>query len=498
MVVLALTWLVSVTPDDGLQRYLDGSTWKTVRVDQRLKSGRWAVALPSGVRLEVGVHAIVRLEPTVTSLGGVHLERSLWPELGLWLVRAEDGVDGATLASRLSTEQGVLWAVPDFFIPRVASSFAIPPNDPRYPGQWYLKKLGVEAAWATTVGDPSVQVAVIDNGCDAAHPDLVENLRPGRDVVDRDDDPTPGALTAAANHGTACAGVIAARGNNGLGLSGVCPRCTVRCIRMLAERGQSVPISADVDAFRAARDFDVAVVSNSWAFGERVAPSTPFVLAIREVATRNRGGRGALVLFAAGNDNRELLPTELYSLPEVITVGGVNAFDELAPFSNRGREVDVVAPTGTLTTDLSGPAGEDPGDYTSLFGGTSAACPVAAGVAALLVAAAPDAGRVELENALIRSARPAPFARVSDGGHDLEYGFGIVSADRALAFLKGPAPVEPEPRRLDAPADVLGPAPTGCGCDSTSGTQLTVGWLVLRALGRGQRKGRRRIHRGGR
>jgi hypothetical protein len=68
---------------------------------------------------------------------------------------------------------------------------------------------------------------------------------------------------------------------------------------------------------------------------------------------------------------------------------------------------------------------------------------------------------------------------VSDGGQDLKNGYGIVSVERALAFLKGPAPVEPEPRRLDAPADLVGPAPVGCGRASPSGRQLTVGWLIL-------------------
>lgn len=481
VLVIALGQVVVEPPLEQPLGFREGTATRTARRIGRSTSGRALVIIDTEegpVRAEVGPRVIVS---SVEPPAGVRVEKALWPELHLWLVSSLDSAeDGLALAARLSATVPTGWAAPDFFFEHRLHDFAIPPNDARYSAQWYLRRLDVEPAWRVSTGSPAVTVAVVDNGCDATHPDLQQAYRPGRDVVENDDDPTPGAGTASANHGTACAGIIAATGNNGIGITGVCPNCTVRCIRMLAERGQMVPVSVDVEAFRSARMFDVAVVSNSWGFVQAQPVPAALAMAIQEVATRNRGGLGALVLFAAGNDSRMLTTTELYSLPEVVTVGAVNAFDELAPFSNRGVAVDVVAPTGTFTTDLAGAAGEDPGDYTSLFGGTSAACPVAAGVAGLLVSAQPDAGRVQLEQWLIGTTRPAPFATPDSRGHDLQYGFGIVSASRALQRATGQEDAgvpDAGSVTVSAMTEPIGAAaPTGCGCQVTN-----VPWLAALA-----------------
>jgi subtilisin family serine protease len=304
------------------------------------------------------------------------------------------------------------------------------PTDPRWGGQWYFQNLGMPQAWGITRGDPSTSIAVVDTGCDLGHPDLDGKLDPGRDVVDGDDDPSFDPSFAGAAHGTACAGLVAAETDNDEGIAGGCPDCRIRCVRMLA--GSRTPISADVEAFQFALEADVAVVSNSWGYVDPIPAPAPLAAAIDEVVTSGRGGRGAVVVFAAGNDDRELGDDEIEALPGVLCVGAINNFDDATPFTNRGRAIDVVAPTGTLTTDIRGGGGDDPGDYTSLFGGTSSACPVVAGIAGLLVSAAPELTGVELAQILIDTARVAPYAQPDAEGHDPIYGYGVVQPAAAL------------------------------------------------------------------
>src|SRR5690606_25132431 len=116
--------------------------------------------------------------------------------------------------------------------------------------------------------------------------------------------------------GTACAGIAAATTNNAEGIAGACPECRLRCVRMLQEA--PTPISANIEAFQFAFDVGAAIVSNSWGFADPIDVPQPLADAIDNVYRNGRGGKGALVLFAAGNDDREIGPGELQSLPSVL------------------------------------------------------------------------------------------------------------------------------------------------------------------------------------
>ena len=173
------------------------------------------------------------------------------------------------------------------------------------------------------------------------------------------------------------------------------------------------------------------------------------------------------------------------------------------PFTNSGSSVDLVAPTGTLTTDLSGAVGDDPGDYTSLFGGTSSACPVAAGIAALLVSAAPERTSAELYDLLIETARVAPYATPDVNGHDLVFGYGIIDPVKALKKAMGI--VDPGSGGGGTGGASGGggegglgaEAPGGCACDVGGSDSETPGALIYfaglaLALTRATRARRRR------
>lgn len=433
---------------------------------------------------------VVALEPgVVASSLGLRLLRPLMPSAGLWLAEDDGDADAIDVAARLAGQRslGVREAVPNLYLRLKAHTEPFVPNDPRYPSQWFFGNLGMEQAWGLSRGDAATGIVIIDTGCDGLHVDLVDKMDAGRDVLDGDDDPSPDLGHPGANHGTACAGVAAASTNNGEGIAGACPDCRLRCVRMLQEA--PTPISTDIEAFQFALEVGAAVVSNSWGFAEPTPVPQPLADAIDNVYRNGRDGKGALVIFAAGNDDREIGNDELQALPSVLCVGAINNFDDQTQFTNRGAAIDLVAPTGTLTTDITGPGGDDPGDYTSLFGGTSSACPVVAGVAGLLVSAAPDASAAALYEVLVKTSTAAPYAQPDANGHDLVFGYGIVDPTAALRDLLGI--VDPPPEG-DGGSDAAPVESETSSCHAAGTGGRTPGWLALLAVAVPLALGRRR------
>jgi subtilisin family serine protease len=435
---------------------------------------------------------------------GVRAVRPLMKSAGLWLVEDEGSGDGLDVAARVSAQlqsntselraRGLRSAVPDLYLRHRPLGEPFTPNDPRFPGQWYFEDLGMSEAWSYTKGDPSVTVVVIDSGCDMAHPDLAAKMDTGRDVIDGDDDASFAPNTDDNAHGTACAGLVAAVTDNNEGVAGGCPECRLRCVRLLGD--DAVPLSADVEAFTFALDKGAAVVSNSWGFSDPIPVPKALATAINEVFDTGRGGLGALVLFAAGNDAQEVKPDELLGVRGVLGIGAINHLDEETSFTNYGDPVDLVAPTGTISTDISGADGYDADDYAESFGGTSSACPVAAGVAGLLVSAAPDKTAAELYEVLIKTAKPAPYAVPDMNGHDPVFGYGIINPVAALKNVLGiqdPPDAGPMPDAGEQPPDPPDVEDeSGCGCSLpgapisaasgslAAGAALLLGYVVRR------------------
>lgn len=445
--------------------------WRRAATELRVRVGRVEVTALVGPEVLVGLGTNAT-STTVAEIGGRLDLTDLRPvsmRLGIWRARSRHaGVDGLELTRRLGLDAraaGTLtFVTPDLHLRHERRDIAVPPDDPRYPGQWYLAHIGIEDAWRIETGNESTTIVVIDNGCDLTHPDLVPRLDPGYDVFDQDEDPSFLPGDRGNEHGTACAGIVGAAGDNGIGIAGACPECRVRCIRLLGPTGSLIPISSDVQAFELADEWGAAVVSNSWGFEAGLPVPGTVARAMESLYDEGRGGLGSLVVFAAGNDSRELDPAEITGVRGVVTVGAINNFDEATSFSNSGIDLDVTAPTGTLTTDIQGAEGESDGEYTSLFGGTSSSCPVVAGVAGLLFAAAPDSTAERVGSVLNETARPAPFATPGEDGHDLLYGYGIVDPAPALRALVGEMP------DLDA-----GPTPADAGMEPDSGSEPDLG-----------------------
>ena len=200
-------------------------------------------------------------------------------------------------------------------------------NDPRFGSQWHLRNTGrrggtahedVDAAGAWTLaggGTPRTVIAIIDDGVDLDHPDLAPNIwtnprrgardRHGRDFVDDTDrwNPRPKVFNAPFDdtesndiHGTPCAGVAAAAGNNRQGVAGIAWGCKLLAVKILAGPALA-PYDRIADAIRyAARHADV--LSCSWG----VARHPDVESALADATSRGRRGRGAPVFAATGND----------------------------------------------------------------------------------------------------------------------------------------------------------------------------------------------------
>jgi subtilisin family serine protease len=348
-----------------------------------------------------------------------------------------------------------------------------------FTAQWHLKKTtidgnvldqsaSVEAAWALATGEGAT-IAIIDDGVDIDHEEFRTSgkvLAP-RDATFGTSNPRPGNGN---RHGTACAGVACADGN--FGASGVAPRARFIPIRLASELGSQ----NEADAFVWAAQNGADVISCSWgpADGDFRDPDDPVHfedaplpdstrLAIDFAATQGRGGKGCVVLFAAGNGNESVDLDGYASHENVIAVAACNDRGKKSPYSDVGNAVWCAFPSnnffpsltkGIWTTDNSGTSGYNPGDpakgdaignYTNSFGGTSSACPGAAGVAALVVSRNPQLGREAVRDILKRCADRIDSA---GGNYDTEgrspiYGWGRLNARRAveLAMPAAPAPV---------------------------------------------------------
>jgi subtilisin family serine protease len=310
------------------------------------------------------------------------------------------------------------------------------PNDPMFPDQWGIKRIGVPRAWELVRGDPTVVVAVLDEGVELGHPDLTVYPQSWNASTD-----TPnGGPTG--NHGTACAGIIGARLDNGLGVAGVAGGVQVMAI--------ATATWADVDIAEGlyfAADNGPRVVSMSfgvypwWGFWD-------FDL-IRD-ALQYAQNKGLLLVAASGNENwnQSRFPG---SDARTLCVGGSNRSDERKRIGDAssenwwgasfGPDLDVVAPCLEIpTTDRLGAAGYDPTDYFARFNGTSSATPHVSGLAALLLSFRPSLTNVQLRQIIESTCdKISPnlyvYANVGSkpsGTWNQEVGYGRVNAERAL------------------------------------------------------------------
>lgn len=327
-------------------------------------------------------------------------------------LRLSDAARGRGLTVRevtraLRQDPTVRCAEPDYYV-RAQDL----PNDPRFAEQWSLRNTGAlqgtpgadihaEEAWNITTGSSSVVVAVLDTGVDYTHADLAANvLRDNADAVVGYDfaNNTPVPLDDN-DHGTHCAGILGAVGNNGTGITGVCQTVRIMPVKFLDADGYGTDSGA-IQAIDFARTHGAQIISASWGGGDAGQ--------LLAEAIRRAGDAGILFVAAAGNDGSDNDETPFYpanlnrELDNVVSVAATDRTDALAYFSNFGADsVDLAAPGVDILSTIRGST------YRS-FSGTSMACPHVAGVAALIKARYPGATAAQIKARLIGGADRLP------------------------------------------------------------------------------------------
>ena len=203
------------------------------------------------------------------------------------------------------------------------------------------------------------------------------------------------------------------------GVAGVCPRCTVRCVRLLAERGRPVPISADVAAMNFALDVGASVVSNSWGFSEAIPVRARSRRRWRETLRQRPRGRGTLVWCSPRATTTARSPRRALRRPRRRHGRVLNNFDRWRSSPTTARRSTASPRRRALTTDLTGArAARSPTTTAATFGGTSSACLIIVGRGLALMSRAPTLDRAGgARRAQRRRARPLK-AQPDDAGFD--------------------------------------------------------------------------------
>ena len=415
---------------------------------------------PKKPRVESEPEVLVRFKPGISidairqiaGRSNDRLDDEIESVNGLAFIDDLDNADPVTVAEQYAamTDQ-VLYAEPNFEIridpqPNTAvgndllkrEPGTLIPNDPQFENQWSLNNLGQDGgkkradidalkAWTISHGSEKIVVAVLDSGVDYTHKDLVANMWMRPDNIPQYSDNELGTFDdlhgfdADANiadpmddngHGTHCAGVIGAEGDNNEGIAGINWHVQIMPLKFLGRGGFGSTANA-IEAInyaidRKSKGVNVRVINASWG-------STSRSKALEDTI-RAAGEAGILFVAAAGNngtdnDKRPHYPSN-YDLPNVISVAALDRSDELASFSNFGvKTVHVAAPGKDIVSTWLND------DYRGASG-TSMATPHVAGVAALILSKSPKLSVEKLRARILESVDKLPNleGRIASGG----------------------------------------------------------------------------------
>lgn len=376
-------------------------------------------------------------ENTVAKLNAKILRH--FPKTDVYHLRLGGDLSITSALETLKKNSDIEYAEPDY-VYRAGS--LIIPNDDYFSLQWGLHNTGqtggtpdadIDApeAWDVTTGSNATVVAVIDTGIDYTHADLTANIwrNPGEipgngidddgngyvddvygmDAFNHDSDPRDDF-----GHGTHCAGIIGAVGNNSIGVAGVNWNASIMALKFLNSEGYGYTDGAIecieyAVMMKVAYGVNVRVLSNSWGGGG-------YSLALYD-AIAAAGAQNILFIASAGNSASDIdeMPSypASYDLNNIVSVAATDYNDNLAYFSNWGAStVDVGAPGVSIlsTMPMYHVTMNDQG-YTlnySYMSGTSMACPHVSGLSALILALHPSYSYVQAKTRILSTVDVLP------------------------------------------------------------------------------------------
>jgi len=342
--------------------------------------------------------------------------------------------------------------------PRLRVKRSLQLNDRLYNLQWHLHgstsiNINVEAVWKRGITGSGVTIGIIDDGVDYRHPDLKNNYsgRGSYDFNGEDSDPLPYEWDV---HGTAAAGVAAAESNDWCGV-GAAPDATLSGIRLIASPCTDIQ-EANALCFgdRGIND----IYSSSWGPTDDgltfAGPDYVTRMAIEKGVREGRDGKGSIFVWASGNGrgNGDSCAYDGYANSMyTISVAAIDGSGRQPFYSEGCASLLVSAPSsgsGQYIVTTGAMKADSPSCYKK-FGGTSAACPIVAGVIALMLQTNAELGWRDVQAILAKTARPTDITggawTINSAGyrHSHKYGFGLVDADAAVTEAQHWKPTAP-------------------------------------------------------
>jgi subtilisin family serine protease len=374
-------------------------------------------------------------------------------------LRSNDNIEAALLD--LMKNPDIIWAEYETIM-----RFYYTPDDPRYSQQWYHPAIHTPQLWDYIRGDEDLIIGIVDTGTKWNHEDLAANIYVDTTILERDNitiNWEDGTLTGDFGrtndgffgnpigwdfyinhpplpenernnpfqgfpnnwHGTHCAGISAAVGNNGIGIAGVAMHAKLLTTKHTPHNVVSTHCYDGYAGITYLVDHGAVVINCSW--------GGPGGSGATNTVANYAAAKGVVIVAAAGNDSRSnnLFPHFPSDHPLVIGVAASNQSGNKSDFSNWGSNIDITAPGSNILSTATGGTAENPTDTYVSTQGTSMASPVVAGVVALIKHTSPFLTPGDIKQRLMETA--TPMAQNEHGGQFPGLlGGGLINAFKAV------------------------------------------------------------------